>query len=98
EGAPEYDLASLVSAIDKAAADDRIEMIWMKVRGVAAPWASLEEVRGALLRFRESGKPVIASSNDYSMSEAEYFLASAADSVFASEQAMFEFNGFVLTG
>jgi len=31
------------------------------------------------------------------MAEAEYFVASVADSVFANEQAMFEFNGFYMT-
>ncbi len=94
---PPFGLADVVSSIDKAAADDRIEAIWIKIRDVGGPWARLEEIRGALLRFKESGKPLYASSNDYMMAEHEYFLASAADSVFASEQAMFEFNGFYST-
>ena len=94
---PSYDLRGLVSAIDKAAVDDRIDAIWMQVKDVATPWANLQEVRTALLRFKESGKPIIASSNDHMMAETEYFLASTADSVFASEQAMFEFNGFFLS-
>lgn len=94
---PEFDLADLVSAIDKAAADDRVDALWMQVRDVGGSWATLEEVRRALQRFKEAGKPIYASSNDYMMAEHEYFLASIADSVFASEQAMFEFNGFYMT-
>jgi len=93
-GEPSFDLAGAISAIDKAAADDRIEGIWIKVRGYSGQWATLEELRNALLRFRESGKPIIASSEDFAMSEAEYYIASTADSVFASSQAGFEFNGF----
>lgn len=96
-GEPPYGLRDAVSAIDMAAADDRVDAIWMQVKSVDSPWATLEELRGALLRFKESGKPLIASSNDHMMSEQEYFVASTADSVFASEQAMFEFNGFVVT-
>ena len=94
---PGYDLIDVVSAIDRAAADDRIEAIWMRVRDLNAPWTTLGEIRAALLRFREAGKPIYASSEDHMMAEAEYYLASAADSVFASEQAMFELNGFFLT-
>ena len=45
----------------------------------------------------DSGKaanPCSPQSNDYTMSESTYYLASAADSIFASREAMFEFNGF----
>ena len=94
---PGYGLRDLVSAIDQAAADDRIEAIWLQMHGVASPWSSLQEIRSALLRFKESEKPIYASSEDYTMAEAEYFVASVADSVFANEQAMFEFNGFYMT-
>lgn len=94
---PGYDLRSFVAAIDMAAADDRIDGIWLQVRSVPVAWASLEEVRHALLRFKETGKPIFASSDDFTMTETEYFLASVADSVFAAEQAMFVFNGFYVT-
>ena len=94
---PGYGLRGLVSAIDQAAADERIEAIWLQIHGMASPWSSLQEIRSALLRFKESGKPIYASSEDYTMAEADYFVASVADSVFANEQAMFEFNGFYMT-
>lgn len=94
---PGYDLRGLVVSIDLAAEDDRIEAIWIRLHGMQSPWSSLQEIRGALLRFKESGKPIYASSEDYTMAEAEYYVASAADSVFANEQAMFEFNGFYMT-
>ena len=89
-----YNLMDITDAIDKAAGDERIDALWIRVKGFSGLNASSHEVRKALLRFRESGKPVFASSNDYMMSESTYYLASAADSVFASQEAMFEFNGF----
>jgi len=92
-----YSLYDLTKALEKAASDSRIDCIWLQVRSVSASWATLEEIRGALLSFKESGKPIFASSDDYGMAEAEYFLASAADFVSASEQAMFELNGFHIT-
>ena len=91
-----YNLMDITDAIDKAAGDERIDALWIRVRGFSGLNASAHEVRNALLRFRESGKPVFASSNDYMMSESTYYLASAADSVFASQGAMFEFNGFAM--
>ena len=91
-----YNLMDITDAIDKAAGDERIDALWIRIKGFSGLNAGAHEVRKALLRFRESGKPVFASSNDYTMSESTYYLASAADSVFASQGAMFEFNGFAM--
>ncbi|NBC19256.1 MAG: signal peptide peptidase SppA [Bacteroidetes bacterium] len=93
---PAYDLRDVRVALQKAAADDRIEAVWLKPHGIQASWATLQEVRNALTTFRESGKPLYASGGEYFMSEGDYFLASAADSVFADPEAFFEFNGFNL--
>ncbi len=89
-----YNLMDITDAIDKAAGDERIDALWIRIKGFSGLNAGAHEVRKALLRFRESGKPVFASGNDYTMSESTYYLASAADSIFASREAMFEFNGF----
>ena len=91
-----YNLMDITDAIDKAAGDERIDALWIRIKGFSGLNAGAHEVRNALLRFRESGKPVFASSNDYMMSESTYYLASAADSIFASREAMFEFNGFAM--
>lgn len=94
---PAFGLRDIVAALNMAAEDDRVEALWLQIRSVGGSWAALEEVRNALLAFKESGKPVYASSDDYAMTEAAYFLASAADSVFANKQGVFEFNGFAST-
>lgn len=93
-GGARYDLLDLTSALRKAAADDRIDAVWLQVRGMSASWATLQEIRAALLAFKETGKPIVASSDDYMMDEGDYFVASTADSVFASPEALFELNGF----
>ncbi len=95
-GEAPFDLYHLKRALEKAAVDDRIEAVWLQARGVAVPMATLEEIREALLAFKESGKPLYASSGEYFMAEDDYFLASVADSVFAEPEAFFEFNGFYL--
>lgn len=94
-GETAHDLRDLKNALEKAAADERIRGVWLQLEGVSASWATLEEVRAALQRFKaQSGKPLIASSSDFGMAEDDYFLATAADSVFAAPQSGFEFNGF----
>ncbi|MFB3131005.1 MAG: S49 family peptidase, partial [Rhodothermales bacterium] len=95
-GEAAFDLYDVKRALQKAAVDDRIDGVWLQLHGVLANWGTLQEIRSALIAFKESGKPLIASSGEYMMAEDEYFLASVADSVFASPEAFFEFNGLYL--
>jgi len=92
--APAYDLHDLQTALRKARQDSRIEAVWLRLQGTSAAWGTLEEVRAALVQARESGLPVLASSEEFGMGEKEYYLASAADSIFVGPQASFEYNGF----
>ena len=96
EGA-RFDLRGFKESMRKAAVDSRIDAVRLDIKDIDAAWATLQEMRSALVRFKESGKPLIASSADHGMAEAEFFLASAADSLFAQPEAPFEFNGFALT-
>lgn len=93
---PAYGLRDLTHALRKAAADHRIEAIWLRLRDLEAPWATLEEIRQALQEVKASGKMLIASCEDFGMDEADYFVASVADSVFAGPESLFEFNGLYL--
>jgi len=90
-------LSQIRDALKSAADDDRIEAVWLKPQGIIAGWPTLLEIRESLVEFKKSGKPVIASaSGDLTMRESDYFLSTAADSIYASPRAFFEFNGFYL--
>ena len=91
---PQYDLRDLQQALRKARTDERINAVWLRMKGTSASWGTLEEVRRAFETTRVSGLPVIASSEEFGMGEKDYFVASAADSVFVGPQASFEYNGF----
>jgi len=93
---PRYGVHDVRDALEKAAADDRIEGVLLKARSVTPQWAALQEVRAALLEYKESGKPLYAYTGEYYSNEAAYFLNSVADSVFAGPEGFFEFNGFTL--
>ena len=91
---PRYDLRDLQTAFRSAAQDDRIEAVWLRMKGTTAQWGTLQEVRQAVEEVSASGTPVIASTEEFGMSEKGYYVASAADSVFVGPQASFEYNGF----
>lgn len=96
-GGPNYDLHDLQNTLRNARQDDRIDAVWLRLKGTSASWGTLEEVRSAVSSLRDSGTPVFASSEEFGMSEKDYFLASAADSTFVGPQASFEYNGFATT-
>ena len=100
-GTASFDLLDFRGALEKAAVDDRVDAVWIKLRTYqpGGSWGMLYELHSALETFKEtSGKPVYASSDDYGMDEASYFIASVADSVFISPGSIFEYNGFYLAG
>jgi len=86
-------LREVVNSIDAAAKDKRIAGIYL--HGSSTPalsgYASLQEVRQALERFRQSGKPIIAYDMDWD--EREYYLSSVADEILLNPQGLMELNG-----
>jgi protease-4 len=72
-------LRSTVDTIRKAKADARIKALVIRPQASGALWGQLQEVRAALVDFRQSGKPITAFL-EYAGAQ-EYYLASAADRV-----------------
>ncbi len=72
-------LLSYINAIDAAAQDKNIGMIYMTPENVSCGTAQLEELRAALERFRKSGKPIVAYCENFS--NGSYYLASVADKI-----------------
>ena len=68
-----------VRALEAAAADPQVRFVYLKADDINMGMALAEELRAALLRFRESGKPVIAYSQNFSAGN--YYMASVADKV-----------------
>lgn len=72
-------LLSYINAIDAAAEDKNISMIYMTPENISCGTAQLEEIRTALERFRKSGKPIVAYCNSFG--NGSYYLASVADKI-----------------
>ncbi len=88
-------LESIRQTLKKAALDNRIQGIWLQMDIISSSWATLIELHKELTDFKESGKFIYASAGDIGLSEQSYYLATAADSIFAPSEAYFEFDGFV---
>ena len=81
-----------VDAIDHAALDDRISGIFLELGDGAINLANLEELRGAILRFKEnSGKFVISYGNQYS--QRDYYFCSVADRIYMNPQGLILWQG-----
>ena len=74
-----------VRAIDQAAQDQAIKFIYIKECDFSAEMAHLEEIRAALMRFRSSGKPIIAFGTNLSLGG--WYIASTADKIYLTELA-----------
>ncbi|WP_456405084.1 signal peptide peptidase SppA [Thiolapillus sp.] len=89
-------LRVVVTAIRKAAKDDKISGLYIKGNvardGYASGWAALKEVREAIETFKASGKPVITWQED--LDEATLYVVSPADELVLNPLGLLEFNGF----
>lgn len=84
-------LARVRDALRAAADDDRIVGLELTGSVASMGWATLCELRREVLRFRDSGKPVLADLDYYD--EDALFLASAADTVYLPPLGELEWNG-----
>ncbi len=78
-------LASVVRALDRAAADDRVVAVVARVGTAPMGLAGIQELRDAVTRFRESGKPAIAYADtfgEWRAANAAYYLATAFERVY----------------
>ena len=73
-------LTTILKNIKKAKEDANIKGIYLNMNGVSAGTASLQEIRNALLDFKESGKFIYSYADMYS--QGSYYLSSVADSIF----------------
>jgi len=85
-------LTRILDNLDKAAADGRIEGVIFKLSANnSLGYAMIEEIRGAIARVQDAGKPVYAYG-DY-MDRKTLFLASACDSIFMPPSGELELTG-----
>jgi protease IV len=88
-------LDQILEDLEKAKSDENISGIFLRLSAVPSSMATVEEVRDALLDFRESGKFIIAHADAYT--QKTYYLASAADKIYLTPTGDFDFKGLQAT-
>jgi len=85
-------LNTLLSAIDNAATNDKVDGIYIECNGVSAAPATLQAVHRALKEFKKSGKWIAAYGHE-GINQADYYLASVADSIFINPVGAVDLHG-----
>lgn len=88
---PAVGLNDILASLKNAASDDKIKGIYLDMQSVPAGMATIEEIRNALLKFKESGKWIISYSEIYS--QKAYYIASVSDELWLNPQGMVEWKG-----
>ncbi len=88
-------LTDIVDAVAAAKNDDRIEGILLECSGLQAGMAQCDEIMAALNDFKSSKKWIVAYSDNYS--QADYFVASVADSLLVNTVGMVDIHGLSST-
>lgn len=90
---PETLLKDLVDAIDMAGNDNRVKVLLLDLNSLrGAGLVKLEEIRDALLRFKKSGKKIIATADNYIRSS--YYLAAYADEIYMHHMGLLLIEGY----
>lgn len=84
-------LNDIIASLENAAKDEKIKGIYLDVTSIPAGMATIEEIRNALLKFKESGKWIVAYSEIYT--QKAYYVASVADEIWLNPQGMVEWRG-----
>jgi protease-4 len=88
-------LNMIVEALAEAARNRDISAVYLKCGALEASPAACYTIRQAVLKYKESKKPVYAYADTYTMGT--YLIASAADRVYMNPQGMMEMQGMSST-
>lgn len=84
-------LLETTDLLKQASEDDNISGILLDLSEIGSGMATMEEVRNALLKFKESGKFVIAYGEVYS--QKAYYMATTADIICLNPEGALDFRG-----
>jgi len=84
-------LNQILNCIEKAKTDDRIKGIYLELSDIRAGYATVEEIRNALIDFKSSGKFIYGYSD--MISQKAYYLATVSDSLILNPVGMLDFRG-----
>lgn len=84
-------LNDVLKAIEYAKTDNNIDGIFIEQMGFGGGMGMLEEVRNALIDFKQSGKFILSHSDSYS--QKAYYMASVADRLYLTPEGGLSWTG-----
>ncbi len=84
-------VGSVVDALRKAKVDDRVQAVVLIPPLQEGLWGKVQEIRSAVLDFKESGKPVVAYL-EYGSGQ-QFYLATAADEIYMTPTSSLDLIG-----
>jgi len=90
-GIKQQGLNDILSAIEEAKYNPQYKGIYLNLGFVQAGLSAMQEIRNALLKFKESGKFVVAYGE--MVSQKSYYAASVADKIIINPLGMLDFKG-----
>ncbi len=88
---PQLGLNDILKNIEKAKTDPNIDGIYLDLTVIPAGIATIEEIRNALIDFKESGKFILSYGDSYT--QPSYYLATVADKVYMNPEGLLMFVG-----
>ena len=84
----------LIDAIKTAKSDKRIKGIYIEGGTMSSDFATLQELRGALVDFKSSGKFIVSYADSYT--QGAYYIASVGDRVLINPSGLLDWNGIAM--
>lgn len=91
EPKPSVGLNNILESLENASNDEKIKGIYLDMQSIPAGMATVEEIRNALLGFKESGKWIVSYSEIYT--HKAIYLASVSDEIWLNPQGVVEWKG-----
>jgi len=88
-------LNDILAAIKNAKEDTKVKGIYLNLGFVQAGLATMQEIRNALIDFKQSGKFIVAYGG--TVSQRTYYVASVADKIILNPIGMLDFKGLGTT-
>jgi protease-4 len=86
-------LSDILYGLDNAKTDPKIKGIFLEIGNLDCGYATAREIRNALNDFEKSGKFIVAYNAGELITQKEYYISSAANSVYGFPTSMMEFVG-----
>ena len=84
----------LIDAIKTAKGDKRIKGIYIEGGTMSSDFATLQELRGALVDFKSSGKFIVSYADSYT--PGAYYIASVGDRVLINPSGLLDWHGIAM--